>query len=243
MSLLTPTDKVVEPSNQLSYRVIRSSRKTLAVYVYPSGEIVVRSPKQCSDFEIRRHVQSRERWITKTLTAFLEMPGQLNLSYETGEAHAYLGELYPLLLATGKTRQAAIKEDKFQVCVRPGDETAHIKTTLVNWYRQQATAVFSRRLDFCYKAFSHVDVKKPKLKCRLMKARWGSCSSEGDVTLNLELIKHPIHVIDYVITHELCHLIEFNHSARFYELMVQAIPTWKQSKADLEKGVFLYGSF
>jgi len=76
-----------------------------------------------------------------------------------------------------------------------------------------------------------------------MKARWGSCSSLGEVTLNLELIKHPIHVIDYVITHELCHLIEFNHSPRFYELMVQAIPTWKKSKEDLEKGVFLYGSF
>lgn len=242
-----PSYKFLNPIEQLSdqpsYRVIRSSRTTLAVYVYPSGEIVVRSPKHCSDLDIHTYVASREQWIVKTLTAFADMPGKLKLRYEPGEVHAYLGELYPLAIITESKRSVAIKDEEFQLCLRPGDEASHIKSLLIHWYRQQAEAVFSRRLDFCFQAFRGVHINKPPLKCRLMKARWGSCSSNGDITLSLELIKHPVHVIDYVITHELCHLIEFNHSARFYELMAQAIPQWKQSKGDLEKGVFLYGSF
>jgi len=241
------SDRTVElsnkPSLQSTYRVVRSARKTLAIYVYPSGEILVRSPKQCSDKDIHDYVLSREQWIVKILADYSEFPGQLVLRYEAGEGHAYLGELYPIELNTAKRRSIEITNRIFQIKVKASDQSINVKGALLNWYRQQALIVFAQRIEFCFKAFESAGVKKPDLRVRLMKARWGSCSSKGDVTLNLELIKHPLYVIDYVITHELCHLIEFNHSPRFYELMEQAIPQWKKAKTDLEKGVFLYGSF
>jgi predicted metal-dependent hydrolase len=236
------TSPVNHLNSTSSYRVIRSSRTTLSVCVYPDGELIVRSPTQCTDQEIKDYVASKTRWIVKTLLKFSEMPEPLALGFSDGESHAYLGALYPLRLNIAKRRSVNIEEDCFCLNVLPRDGEIQIRSALTAWYRQQAEVVFLRRLDFCFQAFSEAPVKKPELAIRKMKSRWGSCSSKGKVTLNLELMKHPIHVIDYVITHELCHLIEFNHSPRFYELMAQAIPHWKKAKDDLEKGVLLYGA-
>jgi predicted metal-dependent hydrolase len=75
----------------------------------------------------------------------------------------------------------------------------------------------------------------PELRIRKMRSRWGSCSRRAEITLNLELIRMPLDCIDYVITHELCHLVEFNHSARFYELQSRFFPDWKERRRQLEE--------
>ena len=75
----------------------------------------------------------------------------------------------------------------------------------------------------------------PELKIRKMRTRWGSCTKSGVVTLNLELVRMPPECIDYVITHELCHMVEFNHSARFYEVQSRFMPDWKARKQQLEE--------
>jgi predicted metal-dependent hydrolase len=75
----------------------------------------------------------------------------------------------------------------------------------------------------------------PKLQIRLMRRRWGSCTRQGKIILNLELIKMPPQCIDYVITHELCHLIERNHTDKFYRILALVIPEWKKIKERLER--------
>ena len=88
MNPLKPSVRLTESQSQLTYRVIRSSRKTLAVYVYPSGEVLVRSPRHCSDADIHRYMREREQWVVKSLSSFLNVPRPLTLTYELGEEHA-----------------------------------------------------------------------------------------------------------------------------------------------------------
>jgi len=75
----------------------------------------------------------------------------------------------------------------------------------------------------------------PELKIRKMRTRWGSCTRRGVITLNLELVRMPPACIDYVISHELCHLVEFNHSARFYQLQERFVPDWQVRKRELDE--------
>jgi len=103
------------------------------------------------------------------------------------------------------------------------------------WYRKQAERVFNERFDYIFSKFEG-NIEKPIIKIRKMKSRWGVCNRRlHKITLNLELIKKDISIIDYVIVHELCHLIHFNHSKRFWNLVSYYIPNYKELRKILRE--------
>lgn len=105
------------------------------------------------------------------------------------------------------------------------------------WYRTRALIVFAERLGRVLRSTPQFRALEPKLRLRRMRRRWGSCSRNGTITLNLELIKAPTSCVDYVILHELCHLIEASHSRRFYELLSQVSPEWEKLRERLNLSV------
>ncbi|HGK7609103.1 TPA: DUF45 domain-containing protein [Legionella pneumophila] len=115
----------------------------------------------------------------------------------------------------------------------------HRRQLLSDWYKQKAFEVFSKRLDQLLSTATWIK-ECPSINLRAMRSRWGSCAVNGKITLNTHLIKAPIACIDYVILHELCHHFEHNHSDKFYRLLNQVSPNWKQVKQYLDKAANLY---
>jgi predicted metal-dependent hydrolase len=135
-----------------------------------------------------------------------------------------------------KTGAAAVLCSDASIAVGTRDpwNLPRLSRQLNDWYRDQAQQIFSERLLIVCQRFPGI-LAAPELRLRSMRRRWGGCSSKGRVTLNVELVKLPLTLIDYVIAHELCHLFEFNHSKKFYELLEFVMPDWKQREQVLKQ--------
>ena len=121
------------------------------------------------------------------------------------------------------------------VWVENNNDTPSVKKAVDQWYRKRAREVLGRYLEKCYTVASRHGVPEPLLVIRTMQRRWGSCSNKGRITLNVNLIKVPVHCIEYVIMHELCHLKYNNHSKTFYSLLTRCQPDWRRRKEMLDR--------
>lgn len=220
----------------IAYQVRYSNRKTLAISVYPDQRVIVKAPTGLSQGSIAAIVQRRAQWILRKQHLFANAPPPpLPRQYCQGEAHAFLGHTYPLMLTQGYPEIVHLQDDQLQLTSRDPNDQMRVKKQLQHWYRSQAHIIFRQRLQQCYNEAQTLNIPFPQLEIRKMKRRWGSCSSTGKILLNTALIKTPIDCIDYVITHELCHFIEFNHSPTFYQLLTSIMPDWKHRKNALNQ--------
>ncbi|MFQ5419980.1 MAG: YgjP-like metallopeptidase domain-containing protein [Anaerolineae bacterium] len=117
----------------------------------------------------------------------------------------------------------------------PNPQPEQVKTLLTGWYRRHARRVFTARLDACFPRVAKYGLAYPRLEIRNMEKRWGSCTAEGKILLNLRLIQAPKPLIDYVVMHELCHLKEHHHGAAFYALLDRAMPDWQARRQRLNE--------
>jgi len=111
------------------------------------------------------------------------------------------------------------------------------KKLLNQWYSEKAQLQFAESMDRCWQKFNGLGISQPKLSIKRMQKRWGSLSDKGTVTLNTDLVRAPKECIDYVVTHELCHLKYNDHSPKFYKLLDSVIPGWEKIKHKLELGM------
>lgn len=147
------------------------------------------------------------------------------LVYQDGEKYLYQGIEYPLRLISTNYSKVELKNGFIYIFHR---KNSSIKNLLSTWYRQEALEYFNKRTALFASAHNLPAIKM--IKVRYMKARWGSCSSDAVITYNVHLLKASPESIDYVILHELCHLIHQNHSSRFYQLQSKLNPGWKLQK-------------
>jgi predicted metal-dependent hydrolase len=220
----------------LPFRFIRSARKTIALYVNRDGSVMVRAPLRVPFGEIFLFMRERWDWMQIQRARFLEEPAPARLVYRDGEAFMHLGEPLMLRVRAGNRNLARLVNGELRVTLSPERMASEegLGDVIGLWQRREAQRVFPLRLAFCHEAMHELGLPFPQLKIRKMRARWGSCTRSAVVTLNLELIRMPLDCIDYVVTHELCHLVEFNHSPRFYELQSRFLPDWKQRRQRLD---------
>lgn len=228
-------ERVRQP--EFDYTIKRSRRRTLAIHVRPGPVVEVRAPHRLSRTLIDRFIAERKAWIGAKLAELEALPAPFRPAYRHGEPHPYLGEDYPLIVTEG-ARGVALRGGHLRIGVADADDRDAVERALYRWYRGRAREVFRVRLDAALERLSSWRLPQPQLSVRAMRRRWGSCSSTGKVTLNLHLIKMPVALLDYVICHELCHLLEMNHSPRFYALMDAAMPDWRGHRHNLRA----YGS-
>ena len=119
---------------------------------------------------------------------------------------------------------------------RTGD-TGHVRAVVQGWYATHARLAFERSLAVCLRELNSPMKTAPRLRLRRMPKRWGSCTKRGDIYLNPELVQAPPACLDYVVTHELCHLVHPNHGPEFYALLRKTMPDWEIRKARLERAV------
>ena len=210
-----------------------ASRQTLAIEVHPDSRVLVRAPVDCPEPLIAERVQKRAAWICRQLAEFTRYrPRTPARQYVNGESHLYLGRQYRLKLAEGDSASVKITRGQLLVTLPGAPEPVRVMALLHRWYLDRARAVFTEVLAASLEHFKEVD--QPRLIVRKMKSRWGSLSRAGTMTLNVNLVRAPRPCIEYVVSHELCHIRHRDHDARFFKLLAQVMPDWEQRKQRLE---------
>jgi len=218
---------------EYSVQLMHSCKKSISIHVLPDGSVEVKAPAHTSTQKILETMNKRARWVVRHVERIQQQRSQiLPREYISGETHFYLGRRYMLKVAQSDVDQVKLVGGRFVVQCREVTKPK-VKSLLDDWYREHAQQLFKRRLKIIAGNIAWLD-KTPPVTVRLMKKQWGSCSPKGRISLNWHLVKASVECIDYVITHELCHLQEHNHSKRFYALMDKHYPDWKPVKATLD---------
>lgn len=221
----------------VEYTVIDNPRlvSRVRVHVDPDGRVKVERPLGVGAEEVQRAVQRRSRWIFRNLQAGRATKQHaLPRRYVSGETHFYLGRRHKLIVieVTGFASDVRLWRGRIEVTLPVADPTA-VRRRLRQWYRERATAYFARKLPELAAQLNGVAAVHP-FQLLAMEKQWGSCSPSGQISLNPSLIKAPSHCVEYVLIHELCHLLEHNHSKRFYALLDRHRPDWRREKRELD---------
>lgn len=226
-------DSVRWGNTTIPYQYSYAKRKTLAISVHPDLTVTVKAPEGTEPEAIREKVRQRGPWVNNAWREFiLYLPRQPRRQYVSGETHRYLGRQYRLKVVEGES--VMVKCLRGYLCVTTDDPSpAKVQKLLDNWYREHARVVFHERLSECCRLAACEGIQMPVLRIQKMASRWGSCSDSGRILLNLELIKASKECIDYVITHELCHLKEKHHGPRFWRLLEKLMPDYSQRRKRL----------
>ena len=221
----------------IKFCVERRARKTLEIAVEPDATVVVSAPLDASLEAVNVKVRKRAAWIRRQQQLFSQyLPRTPNRRFVSGETHLYLGRQYRLKVIF-HIQEAVDLSNGFLLVHSKKPNQAEVTRILVErWYRNQAHSKFKERLETCLKQFPNPESFRPKgLIIRHMKQRWGSMSMSSRLILNRRLIEAPVDAIDYVITHELCHIAERSHGPAFYNLLDRILPDWVERKKRLEQ--------
>ena len=222
-------------TKQITFSIANRKRKSIAVEVHPDTSVQIKAPLDCQLEDIKRVVTKRSKWII-TQQKFFEqfLPETPKREYVAGETHSYLGRKYILKIIISDENKVKL-QGGFLVVYSQKNEEEHIKHLLTEWYYKRATKVFEKVYEEAFQKFVQYNIQKPEIQIKRMKKRWGSYTSSGNILINPELIKAATVCIEYVMIHELCHLIERNHSKKFYTLLEKINPDWQRWKLKLEK--------
>lgn len=220
---------------EIRYRYRTSNRRTLGICVCPDLSVTVTAPRGTTVREIRDFVRERANWIVKAWRSLEQRPKRSALAYTSGEVHHYIGNQYRLQVGQGQKDSVRCESGCLMVTSKNATEPERTERLLNLWYRKQASDIFYERLCKWHEKVIGEGIPLPKLRIRQMKSRWGSCTTTGWITLNLLLIKASLECIDYVIVHELCHLKVKGHGPRFWSLVENAVPDYKEQRKELKK--------
>lgn len=218
------------------YALHRGDRKNMRVVVNPDLSVEVYAPRRTSLRVIEDVMDKKARWIFKTIDkaeSYHPLPSPKK--YIGGETFMYLGRQYRLKVENGAKNSALLIGRYLRVSVADCRDGEAVKRRVTDWYREHATSAFERYLERNMRIASRHGVPEPTMCLRQMKRRWGSCTASGRITLNINLVQTPVHCIEYVIMHELCHLRHHNHGPAFYRLLTQCQPDWRRRKEALDK--------
>lgn len=205
----------------IEYTLTYCRRKTIGIYVSAESGVEVRVPYFVARTEAERFVLEKQDWIRRKLADFSTRPQRHVPESAWGAAHYLLGEAVRFHCRPDQPHDILISG-------RMDDPTERIEARIQRWYRSEAQQLFDERHTHWREQMAAMNLPDSFIEIRTMKRRWGSCRRNGKITLNLALMKYPLECIDAVIVHELCHLLEFNHSRRFYAHMTRAMPQWKK---------------
>jgi predicted metal-dependent hydrolase len=220
----------------LSIDVVRKDIKNMHLAVYPpEGRIRLAAPER-TDFEVMRlFAISKLSWIKKHVRGFKEQKRESPRSFVSGESHYFQGKRFLLDVEDGApSNSIKVKgTKKLKMSLRPNTTTQKREEVLKEWYRQELKAQIPELIS---KWEQVIGVKSDDWGVRLMRTKWGACNiEEKRIWLNLELAKKPPICLEYIIVHELIHLLERNHNDRFIAYLDRYMPKWRQHRDELNQ--------
>ena len=221
-------------TTDIDYTIEYSDRKTLSIEVYPSLDVNVIAPFNATVEEIEKKIIKRASWIVKQRKYFESFLPRIPVrEYVSGETHLYLGRKFVLKVKSGLTETVKLKAGNIIITTNNTNPTT-AKKLLSFWYYKHSQKRFNLILQEAFNKFNSYNLEFPEFEIRRMKNRWGSCTPSGKIIINPEIIKAPSKSIEYVIIHEVCHLIHPNHSKEFFQLLEEKMPNWEKWKTKLE---------
>lgn len=219
----------------IEYEVTYSRRKTMAITIDPSGEVRVAVPKGTATKIIQDWVGSKAPWITGKLNQIeLAKASRINREFAAGEIFWYLGREYPLYIEINPKRVRPTVDlygDRLNIEI-PDAVPSVVKKALQSWYRSMAEWYFGQRVE---QFGERIRVSPNRITIREQKTRWGSCSSKGNLNFNWRAMMAPAVIVDYLVVHELCHLIHPNHSRHFWDTVGAVMPDYQAHRSWLRE--------
>jgi predicted metal-dependent hydrolase len=230
-ALLPERDVLEFPDASLAYAIRASARRrTLSLELRADGSLTVATPHGLSLATIRAFVESRRAWI-EAKRALLTPPASPRVLPGHGARLPYLGTELALNVSIAPARRAACRCESGSLVIKVPHDTA-IRPAIEAWYRRAAATHAAARLAHFA---PQVGRAARKLVIRAQRTRWGSCSARGTISLNWRLMQAPPEILDYVVVHELCHLLVPNHSPRFWSEVARVLPDWRRQRAALRQ--------
>lgn len=218
----------------IDIELIRKNIKNVHLSVYPpNGRVRLAVPQRMDDEAARAFAVSKLAWIIKQRKKFSMKEMQLEKEYVTGEKHFFLGICYLLnVVETSEKQHAEIRNSKYiDLYVRPGSSKEKREKVLLEWYRENLKNIIPVYIE---KWEEVMKVKVNNFGIKLMKTRWGTCNvRDKKIWINLELAKKNPRCIEYVVVHEMVHLLERSHNDIFKGYMSKFLPNWKSIKDEL----------
>jgi len=216
------------------YVIKFSKRKTLALKVNKRGEVIVAAPMRCSKRAIKNFVESNTQWIEKALSKVeIYQKKSETKKYVVGELFFFKGEEYPLIFIDD-IKNVKLKQTALQV---PTHHKSPAKL-IYNWYRDNASEAIMEAVDI---QSERLGLYPEKMIVSKMRSSWGTCSCKGRISIAWRLIMAPPEVLNYVVIHELAHLKHLNHSKKFWSLVQEYCPNFKEHRKWLkEHGAYLH---
>ena len=221
----------------IKVEVVRKDIKNLHLGVYPPhGRVRVAAPLVVSDEAVRLAVIEKLGWIKRQKAKFAEQPRQTQREMVNGESHYFFGQRYRLRVREQDAPASVAVRGitSLDLFVGPGTSAKQREAVLLHWYREQLKALTPPLLK---KWQPILGVQANHWGIRKMKTKWGSCNPTAKrLWFNLELVKKPVACLEYIVVHELVHLLERNHTERFTALMDLHLPDWQSRREALNAG-------
>lgn len=221
-------------------KIFRKKIKNVHLKVFRSLEVSLSVPEQVSDEWINSFLLSRKEWINNQLTKYKKTSGYNNLiEIRNGSSTQLLGKDMRIYKEASLKNRICIDEKKIYLYLMDVTNDELAQKEFSKWWRQTAKKVYQNEIDYFYEnVIRKYEITKPMLKIRKMKTLWGSCTpSKNKITLNEYLLKANIRCIQYVVLHELTHLLYPNHSSDFYDFLTIHMPDWSERKKQLDTEV------
>jgi predicted metal-dependent hydrolase len=220
----------------ISCEVVESPhRRTLSIHLQPPARVVVRVPSRTSQAQVRKLVTEKADWIVRHLERWRDLPPVVEPRFESGAPHRFLGEDLELKFVPGSPEGVRRQGSRLLVVSRDIPDAKKIHRLLVAWEREEAEKLFPEIARRLFPPFAALKYKFPEIRVRQLRSRWGSLSARNLMLLNLDLIHAPMRAIEYIVLHELCHLVHQHHRAEFYGLVASHMPDWKERRALLDR--------
>jgi predicted metal-dependent hydrolase len=223
-------------TNEICFNLERSGRRTLGITVRADGAVVVRAPHSADLPKIEERVRKRAGWIiAQQSRAERYRPRTPPRTFEEGETHLHLGRQYRLSIELGLAQGVRLAGDRIILSMHRPKRLEERAELLRAWRYNEAKALYPKRLAMLFEPFTSYGAPLPRLIIRDLTHRWGRLTDRGNMVLSRDLIQAPRACIDYVITHELCHIVHADHGDGFRRLLNEVMPDHARRKERLEQ--------
>jgi predicted metal-dependent hydrolase len=223
-------------NQSIDYKVVYSRRRSIGINIGPDSGVTVRAPYRTSLKTIQSMVQSKSAWIIKHLEKYKSATRiSSKIIFANGTSVLFRGKEYPVRFIKSEKYFIRFDESNIEIGLINPEEKEKAGLMLEKWYRVISEGIFRRKFDELLIRFSRYNFTPAEFSVRVLKRRWGSCSSKGKITISSELVKLDDIYLEYVILHELCHIRHHNHGKEFYALLSEVFPDWKQKRSELRK--------
>ena len=234
-------DLYLGPINgSVTVKVLRKKIKNVHLKVFRSFDVILSVPEQVPNEWIDRFLLSRQKWIDDQITKYKRTSGFNNIiDIKNGSSTQFLGKDVRIFKESSLKNRVEVDDKKVYLFVTDVNDERLVQSMFNRWWRHTAEIVYQQEVEYFYKTvIKKYGIEKPTISIRKMKTLWGSCTpKKNKITLNEYLLKANIRCIQYVVLHELTHLLYPNHNSDFYDFLTIHMPDWNERKKQLDTEV------